>query len=82
LASRRLGTRRHPWLERAGLHIGADGTLAPGTFWSGVIDDVRIYDRVVTPSGLPAGLANMVTDGEPYPARRVLQPVRLRPAGL
>jgi hypothetical protein len=32
-----------------GLHIGAGSTLAPGTFWSGLIDDVRIYDRAVTP---------------------------------
>ena len=33
----------------AGLHVGAGSTLAPGTFWSGLIDDVRIYDRAVTP---------------------------------
>jgi hypothetical protein len=32
-----------------GLHFGAGGTLAPGTFWSGLIDDVRIYDRPVKP---------------------------------
>jgi len=32
-----------------GLYIGAANTLAPGTFWSGLIDDVRIYDRVVKP---------------------------------
>ncbi len=31
------------------LHIGASVGLAPGTFWSGLIDDVRIYDRMVTP---------------------------------
>ncbi|MFC1762599.1 LamG-like jellyroll fold domain-containing protein [Planctomycetota bacterium] len=31
------------------LQIGAGNTLDPGTFWSGLIDDVRIYDRVVTP---------------------------------
>jgi hypothetical protein len=31
------------------LHIGASTGLAPGTFWSGLIDDVRIYDRAVTP---------------------------------
>ncbi len=29
--------------------IGAGSTLAPGTFWSGLIDDVRIYDRAVKP---------------------------------
>jgi serine/threonine protein kinase/Tol biopolymer transport system component len=32
-----------------GLHIGAGPTLDAGTFWSGLIDDVRIYDRAVTP---------------------------------
>jgi sialidase-1 len=31
------------------ISIGAGTTLAPGTFWSGLIDDVRIYDRAVTP---------------------------------
>lgn len=29
--------------------IGAGSTLAPGTFWSGLIDDVRIYNRAVKP---------------------------------
>jgi len=32
-----------------GLHVGAGSTLTPGTFWSGLIDDVRIYDRAVKP---------------------------------
>jgi len=32
-----------------GLHIGADSHLQPGAFWSGMIDDVRIYDRAVEP---------------------------------
>jgi len=32
-----------------GLYVGAGSTLAPGTFWSGLIDDVRIYDRAVRP---------------------------------
>ncbi len=32
-----------------GLRIGAGNTLAPGTFWSGLIDDVRIYNRAVKP---------------------------------
>jgi len=32
-----------------GLHIGAGKNLEAGTFWSGLIDDVRIYDRAVTP---------------------------------
>ena len=33
----------------AGLHVGAGTTLAPGSFWSGLIDDVRIYDCAVSP---------------------------------
>jgi subtilisin family serine protease len=32
-----------------GLYIGAGATLAPGSFWKGMIDDVRIYDRAVAP---------------------------------
>jgi len=32
-----------------GLYIGAGKNLEPGSFFSGLIDDVRIYDRVVTP---------------------------------
>jgi Tol biopolymer transport system component len=32
-----------------GLYIGADKNLEAGSFWSGLIDDVRIYDRAVTP---------------------------------
>jgi len=32
-----------------GLRIGASSDVETGTFWSGLIDDVRIYDRVVTP---------------------------------
>jgi hypothetical protein len=31
------------------LRMGAGKTLAPGTFWSGLIDDVRFYSRVVKP---------------------------------
>ena len=31
------------------LHIGAGMNLEPDSFWSGMIDDVRIYDRVVIP---------------------------------
>jgi hypothetical protein len=33
----------------AGLVIGCGSTMAPGTFFSGLIDDVRIYNRAVTP---------------------------------
>ncbi len=32
-----------------GLYLGAGKTLTAGTFWSGLIDDIRIYDREVTP---------------------------------
>ena len=31
------------------LQIGAGRNLESGTFWSGLIDDVRIYNRVVVP---------------------------------
>ena len=32
-----------------GLYIGAGKDYAPGTFFSGLIDDVRIYNRAVSP---------------------------------
>ncbi len=32
-----------------GLYIGAGKDLEADTYWSGLIDDVRIYDRVVVP---------------------------------
>jgi hypothetical protein len=32
-----------------GLQIGCGGDMAAGTFWSGLIDDVRIYNRAVRP---------------------------------
>jgi len=35
--------------SNSGLHIGAGKALEPGSFWSGLIDDVRIYNRAVTP---------------------------------
>ena len=31
------------------LHIGGGKTLTPATFWPGLIDDVRIYNRAVQP---------------------------------
>jgi hypothetical protein len=31
------------------LQIGAGKNLDPSTFWFGLIDDVRIYDRAITP---------------------------------
>ncbi len=32
-----------------GLYIGTSKAMEPGSFWSGLIDDVRIYNRAVTP---------------------------------
>jgi hypothetical protein len=32
-----------------GLYVGAGKTMEPGTFWSGMVDDVRIYSRAVSP---------------------------------
>ena len=32
-----------------GLFIGAGKALEAGSFWSGLIDDVRIYDRAIAP---------------------------------
>jgi len=32
-----------------GLYIGTGKAMEPGTYWSGLIDDVRIYNRVVIP---------------------------------
>jgi len=31
------------------LYIGAGKNMEPGTFWSGLVDDVRIYSRVLSP---------------------------------
>jgi hypothetical protein len=32
-----------------GLYIGAGKNLEAGSFWTGLIDDIKIYDRAVTP---------------------------------
>ena len=32
-----------------GLYFGAGSNLTPGTFFSGLIDDIRIYNRAVSP---------------------------------
>jgi hypothetical protein len=32
-----------------GLYIGTDKAMTPGTYFSGLIDDVRIYNRAVRP---------------------------------
>ncbi len=33
----------------SGLYIGCGKNMEAGTFWSGLIDDIRIYNRAVTP---------------------------------
>ncbi len=40
-----------PLLEGSttGLTLGAGSTLAPGTFWSGLLDDIRLYNRAANP---------------------------------
>ena len=35
--------------SEGGLYIGTGSALDEGTFWTGLIDDVRIYNRVITP---------------------------------
>ena len=35
--------------SNGGLNIGCGKNLEPGSFWSGLIDDVRIYKRAMTP---------------------------------
>ena len=35
--------------SEGGLYIGTGKAMEPGTFFSGLIDDVRIYNRPVTP---------------------------------
>jgi hypothetical protein len=35
--------------SKGGLYIGASKNLETGTFFSGLIDDVRIYNRAITP---------------------------------
>jgi len=40
--------------SNGGLHIGADKTLDAGTFFSGLIDDVRIYDQPLSPDEVEA----------------------------
>ncbi len=35
--------------SEGGLYIGTSKDMAPGTYWSGMIDEVRIYNRAVKP---------------------------------
>jgi hypothetical protein len=37
------------WASKGDMYIGAGKDLDAGTFFSGLIDDVRIYNRVVRP---------------------------------
>ena len=38
----------HGRLKVSGLYFGAGKTLDAGNFWTGLIDDVRIYDRALS----------------------------------
>ena len=35
--------------SEGGLYIGTGKALEPGSYWSGLIDDIRIYNRIVSP---------------------------------
>ena len=35
--------------SEGGLYLGAGSTLDAANFWTDLIDDVRIYDRAITP---------------------------------
>jgi hypothetical protein len=35
--------------SNGGLYIGTGNGMQPGTYWSGMIDEIRIYSRAVTP---------------------------------
>ena len=35
--------------QRNGLYIGCGNPMQPGTFFSGLIDDIRIYNRAIIP---------------------------------
>ncbi|MBN1509832.1 MAG: PD40 domain-containing protein [Sedimentisphaerales bacterium] len=43
------GTRVKPTSTSSGLYIGAAAQITPDTFWNGLIDDVRVFNRVVEP---------------------------------
>ena len=51
-----LGATRQPYLESSinGLYIGTGNAMAPGTYFSGLIDDVRIYNRALRPDEIVA----------------------------
>jgi hypothetical protein len=35
--------------SECGLHIGTGKNLEPSSFWSGLIDDVRVYNQALEP---------------------------------
>jgi hypothetical protein len=41
-------TQENVDVGNVGLYIGAGKNAEPGTYWSGLIDDVRIYDRLLS----------------------------------
>lgn len=41
-------------VQGVGLYIGAGKSTGAGTYWSGMIDDVRIYDVALTAEQIPA----------------------------
>jgi hypothetical protein len=43
------GTQGQLASSTGGLYIGTGSTMTPTSFWQGLIDDVRIYDRVAKP---------------------------------
>ncbi len=45
-STRKLGTLK---FSTAGFNIGAGKALEPGSFWSGLLDDIRIYNRAIKP---------------------------------
>jgi hypothetical protein len=47
----RVAEDEQPGLEgsQMGLNIGTGKGAEPGTYFSGLIDDVRIYNRAITP---------------------------------
>jgi hypothetical protein len=42
-------TQLNPATSSSNLQIGCGKSAAPTTFWTGLIDDVRVYSRAVAP---------------------------------
>ena len=40
--------------SEGGLYLGAGKNLEPGSFFSGLIDDIRIYDKALSPDEIAA----------------------------